>query len=101
MLQSAHHARSHYAPARTPARRRPTLMLGKPPINKPAEGPAPMLELSLADRAVLARIRKAGAEGVAIGDDLTVSQAIRLGLVGLVTIDKKTPQRVRYARVVR
>jgi hypothetical protein len=71
------------------------------PINRPAQGPAPMMELTLIERAALTRIRKSGPRGVAIGDDLLVTTAIRLGLVGLVWIDKDTPQRVRMKRFER
>jgi hypothetical protein len=74
------------------------LMSGRPPINRPASGPAPQLDLTLIERGALTRIGKSARAGVAIGDDLLVSTAIRLGLVGLVTIDKGTPQRVRIRR---
>lgn len=71
------------------------LMAGKPAVNRPASGEPPGFELDLREREVLARIRKAGDDGVAIGDDLTVSTAIRLGPLGLAAIDKGSPQRVR------
>lgn len=92
----------HQRPAFQPRYRRgPSLMSGKPPINRPAPGPAPRMDLGLVEREALTRIRKSGAVGVSIGDDLLVSTAIRLGLLGLVTIDKATPQRVRARRFSR
>jgi hypothetical protein len=47
----------------------------------------------LHEEETLRRIRRAGAEGVAIGDGLSVSLAIRLSLLGHVVIDGPT-QRV-------
>jgi hypothetical protein len=73
---------------------RPPLMSGKPPVNRPAEGDAFGFELSLIERAALLRIRAAGHVGVTIGDDLPVSVAIRLALLGHVRITRETPQRL-------
>ena len=55
--------------------------------------------LNLLEESALRRIRRAGAEGVAIGDGLRLSTAIRLGLHGQVEIDKGSPQRVRVLGV--
>lgn len=72
------------------------LMSGRPAINQPAVGAAPPMEPGLVEREALTRIRRAGDAGVAIGDDLSVSLAIRLGMTRLVEIDNSlTPARVR------
>ncbi len=48
----------------------------------------PSIELLIHEIAALAAIRRAGPQGLAIGDGITVSSAIRLSLLGLVTIGR-------------
>ncbi|MDR3510663.1 MAG: hypothetical protein P4L73_03455 [Caulobacteraceae bacterium] len=74
-------------------RRHYPLMAGRPAISQPASAPAPRFELSLLERGALNRIRKTGHVGVAIGDDLLVTTAIRLSLLGHIRIDRGSPQR--------
>lgn len=78
--------------------RRPPFFSGPPFPGQHAKGKRPLIDFGLAERSALKRIREAGAEGVAIGDDLSVSLAIRLGLTRMVVIDKASPQRVRLKR---
>jgi hypothetical protein len=70
------------------------LMAGRPAVNQPARDPPPAVELSLVERAALNRVRKAGHVGVAIGDDMLITTAIRLSLLGHVRIDRGAPQRL-------
>jgi hypothetical protein len=70
-------------------------MRGRPwPTQHAVEAP-PCLTFLLHEEAALRRIRRAGAAGIALGDDLSASLAIRLALAGHVTIDRGTPQRAR------
>lgn len=73
-------------------------MAGKPPINAPAPGPSPRLELSLDDRALMTALGNAGRDGLLVGAEIAISAAIRLSLTGVAVIDKATPQRVRLRR---
>ena len=68
---------------------------GRPFPTQRAPAPRPAVELDLVEQSALRAIRTAGERGLEIGRDLSVSTAIRLGLLAGVSIDRSRPQRAR------
>ena len=67
---------------------RPLSRSKRPFLAQKAAVGAPPIELTLLDRAALEHVKRSGAAGVRIGDGISLSLAIRLGVLGLVAIDR-------------
>jgi hypothetical protein len=79
--------------------RRGLLTRGAPwPTKHAPDAPPRTVTLMLHEEAALRRIRKAGSNGVVLGDGVTTTMAIRIALTGAASIDRGSPQRIR-ARV--
>ncbi len=65
--------------------------LAKPFPGKWASSPAHPVVLDLVEQSALNRIARSGAQGVAIGDGLLITTAIRLALFGRIKIVRGDP----------
>ncbi|MFN4288932.1 MAG: hypothetical protein ACK4E3_10610 [Brevundimonas sp.] len=73
-------------PARSPRKRPSWTSRGPRAAHQKASAAAPPIVLDMHELATLAAVQRAGPDGLCIGIDLPVSQALRLAVAGRITI---------------